>query len=79
MALKVEDLTKIEFEFPEIYEELFLNSFNRFKLSIKIKKQVIEQIENSLDYEVLSSSEEESKKNSFLSSFIGKRKSHPAH
>jgi hypothetical protein len=38
MALKVEDLAKIETEFPDIYKELFMSAYNRYRLSLKIKK-----------------------------------------
>jgi len=37
MALKTEDLSKINSEFPEIYTELFLNAYNRYKMTCKIK------------------------------------------
>jgi hypothetical protein len=33
MGLKVEDLSKIEMEFPEIYAELFVSALNRLKMS----------------------------------------------
>jgi len=37
MALKVEDLSKVHAEFPEIYEELFLGAFRRRKITEIIK------------------------------------------
>jgi hypothetical protein len=42
MALKTEDLGKIEREFPEFYFELFESSVNRFKQTMKIKNHLIE-------------------------------------
>lgn len=45
MGLKIEDLSKIEYEFPDIYAELFVSALNRFKQSLKIKNKVIAQIE----------------------------------
>jgi CRP-like cAMP-binding protein len=45
MALKTEDLSKINSEFPDIYAELFVSAYNRFKMAIKLKKQVIDRIE----------------------------------
>jgi hypothetical protein len=37
MALKVEDLSKIHVEFPEIYEELFIGAIRRRKIAQLIK------------------------------------------
>jgi hypothetical protein len=31
MGLRYEDLTKIHSEFPEIYAELFVSAYNRYK------------------------------------------------
>lgn len=45
MALKVEDITKIYSEFPEIYAELFLSAYNRYKMTVRIKNQTIKRIE----------------------------------
>ena len=37
MGLKIEDLSKVESEFPELYYELFGGVMHRFKLAMKIK------------------------------------------
>lgn len=44
MALKVEDLSKINSEFPDIYEELFFSAFRRQKIALTVKNQVISNI-----------------------------------
>ena len=45
MALKIEDLSKINSEFPHIYAELFLSAYNRYKKAIRLKKMTIEKVE----------------------------------
>lgn len=41
MALKTEDLGKIYSEFPDIYAELFVSAYNRYKMTTRIKEQTI--------------------------------------
>lgn len=45
MALKTEDLGKVYSEFPDIYAELFLSAYNRYKMTKKIKDQTIQKIQ----------------------------------
>jgi hypothetical protein len=45
MSLKVEDLGKVYSEFPDIYAELFLSAYNRYRMAKKIKEQTIEKIQ----------------------------------
>lgn len=41
LALKIQDLEKIKFEFPDIFTEFFMNAFNRLKKAVKQKNKVI--------------------------------------
>jgi len=47
MALKVEDLSKIHSEFPDIYNELFEGAIKRSNIALSIKKEVIDNIVTS--------------------------------
>jgi hypothetical protein len=51
MSLKMEDLAKVYSEFPDIYAELFLSAYNRYRLSKKIKDQTISKIQDLFDQE----------------------------
>jgi hypothetical protein len=49
MGLKIEDLGKVEREFPEFYIDIFHSSLTRLKHTLKIKNQVIKKIEDEDD------------------------------
>ena len=41
LALRIEDLNKIQVEFADVFQELFLGAFYRLKRAIKQKKKVV--------------------------------------
>lgn len=45
--LPLEDIDKMKIEFPEVFEELFMNSFRRLKKEMLIKRDAIIQCEKA--------------------------------
>lgn len=44
MALKIDDLDKIWYEFPDVYDEIFENAAKRTNLALKAKKDTVAKI-----------------------------------
>lgn len=47
--LRIDDLEKLKFEFPDMYKELFQGANDRLKCELLLKLEVISQCENSPD------------------------------
>jgi len=50
LILSIKDIDRMKVEFPEIFEELFTNSFRRLKKAIKQKKKAIEICEQNANH-----------------------------